>query len=516
MVKKKNTTKTIIREVEKEKKPMKIRDEFYSLPPETLTIIEKAIKTLNTYTDEYKMPTTLGKPKSGASSEAVLAMDSCAIHNVSAFKQEWASMAVPRFIGYPMLSAIAQDPLIRAGIETIADDMTRKFIEIISIGDNDVSEKISIIEQELKRYKVSSIFNHAQSLNGFMGGCLVYIDVGDIDDETKRTPLHLDPTTFKVGSLKGFKVIEPINVYPGIYDTLNPTSDNFYNPETWYILGKEYHKSRFLYFSQNDLPIIIKPLYNFFGLSLSQQVLEYVHNFTENRRSAQRLLNKFSLLIWKTNMSGFLSGDDCDNMINRVKFFNRQRSNDGTALIDYDTEDMVQLNTPLAGVTDIVSMSLDLAPLILGIPKDQYFGDVPKGLNANNEGTRRIYYDKIDSLKHKIFENPCEKVIKILQLNSFGNIDDDITFKFPPLWEMDAMQVATINKMEAETDAIFISAGITSQEEARNRLSHDMDSGYSGIDVDDVPENMNDLFGTSDPLVRENEEFELLDREANV
>ncbi len=388
-----------------------------------------------------------------------------------------------------MLSSIAQDPLIRAGIETIADDMTRKFIELTSKGDEDLSIKIGELEADLRAFRVKSLFNRSLSLTGYMGGCLVYIDVGDLDEEEKKAPLYLDSATFKAGSLRGFKIIEPINVYPGVYNSSDPTADNYFNPETWFVLGKEYHKSRFLYFTQNEVPLLLKPLYNFFGISLSQQVLEYVQNFTENRRSAQRLLNKFSLTIWKTDMSAFLSGGDCNSLTQRVKYFNAQRNNDGTALIDKELEDMVQINTPLSGVTDIVSMSLDLAPVILGISKDKYFGDLPKGLNASSEGTNRIYYDKIQSLNEKISYDNVEKVIKILQLNRYGEIDDNISFQFAPLWEMDERERAEINKIHADTAAVYVDRGCLSQEEVRGVLADNPDSGYSNIDVDDVPEN---------------------------
>lgn len=390
-----------------------------------------------------------------------------------------------------LLSSIAQDPLIRAGIETIADDMTRKFIDLTSQGEEDLSAKISELESDLQRFRVKSLFNRALSTTGYQGGCLVYIDMGELDDEEKRVPLYLDSSTFKQGSFKGFKIIEPINVYPGVYNSSDPTADDYFNPETWYILGKEYHKSRFLYFAQNEVPLLLKPLYNFFGISLSQQVLEYVQNFTENRRSAQRLLNKFSLTIWKTDMSAFLSGGDCNSLTQRVKYFNAQRNNDGTALIDKELEDMVQINTPLSGVTDIVSMSLDLAPVILGISKDKYFGDLPKGLNASSEGTNRIYYDKIQSLNEKICYDNVEKVIKILQLNRYGEIDDNISFQFAPLWEMDERERAEINKIHADTAAVYVDRGCLSQEEIRGALAANPDSGYSNIDVDDVPETDN-------------------------
>lgn len=452
-------------------------------------LLTRALEVYNSGSVKYKRPITLGMPK-----DKTIAMDECIKCTdgiINHFAPEWQALAAPKFLGYALLSSIAQDPLIRAGIETIADDMTRKFIELTSQGDEDLSATIADLESDMQAFRIKSLFNRALSLTGYMGGCLVYIDVGELDDEEKRTPLYLDSATFKRGSLRGFKIIEPINTYPGIYDSSDPTSKNYFNPETWYILGKEYHKSRFLYFAQNEVPLLLKPLYNFFGISLSQQVLEYVQNFTENRRSAQRLLNKFSLTIWKTDMSAFLSGGDCNSLTQRVKYFNAQRNNDGTALIDKELEDMVQINTPLSGVTDIVSMSLDLAPVILGISKDKYFGDLPKGLNASSEGTNRIYYDKIQSLNEKIAYDNVEKVIKILQLNRYGEINDNISFQFAPLWEMDERERAEINKIHADTAAVYVDRGCLSQEEVRGALANNPDSGYSNIDVDDVPETDN-------------------------
>lgn len=472
------------------KKSMNIRplDEM-DINLRTKDLLARALEVYNSGSVKYKRPITLGMPK-----DKTIAMDECIKCTdgiINHFAPEWQALAAPKFLGYALLSSIAQDPLIRAGIETIADDMTRKFIDLTSQGEEDLSAKISELESDLQRFCVKSLFNRALSTTGYQGGCLVYIDMGELDDEEKRVPLYLDSSTFKQGSFKGFKIIEPINVYPGVYNSSDPTADDYFNPETWYILGKEYHKSRFLYFAQNEVPLLLKPLYNFFGISLSQQVLEYVQNFTENRRSAQRLLNKFSLTIWKTDMSAFLSGGDCNSLTQRVKYFNAQRNNDGTALIDKELEDMVQINTPLSGVTDIVSMSLDLAPVILGISKDKYFGDLPKGLNASSEGTNRIYYDKIQSLNEKICYDNVEKVIKILQLNRYGEIDDNISFQFAPLWEMDERERAEINKIHADTAAVYVDRGCLSQEEVRGALAANPDSGYSNIDVDDVPETDN-------------------------
>ena len=476
----------MVKQQKKSKQPMKVRNiEDLGINTQTGDMLSRALKIYNSPATSYKLPFTLGKPQNNPT---VMAMDACINHIIDMCAPEWQALAVPRFLGYPMLSNIAQDPLIRSGIEVIVDDMTRKFIDLTSKGENDLSTSIAELESDLQSFRIKSIFNRALATTGYQGGCLVYVDVGELDDEEKKTPLYLDAATFKKGSFRGLRIIEPINLYPGRYDTLDPTSEDYFNPETWFVLGKEYHRSRFLYFAQNEVPLILKPLYNFFGISLAQQVLEYVQNFTENRRSAQRLLNKFSLTIWRTDMSQFLSGGACNSLTQRVKYFNAQRSNDGTVLLDKETEEMEQINTPLSGVTDIVSMSLDLAPVILGISKDKYFGDLPKGLNASSEGTNRIYYDKIQSLNEKICYDNVEKVLKILQLNRYGEIDDNISFQFAPLWEMDERERAEINKVKADTAAVYLDRGALSAEEVRGALADNPDSGVSNIDVDDVPE----------------------------
>lgn len=123
--------------------------------------------------------------------------------------------------------------------------MTRKFIDLTSKGENDLSTSIAELESDLQSFRIKSIFNRALATTGYQGGCLVYVDVGELDDEEKKTPLYLDAATFKKGSFRGLRIIEPINLYPGRYDTLDPTSEDYFNPETWFVLGKEYHRSRF-------------------------------------------------------------------------------------------------------------------------------------------------------------------------------------------------------------------------------------------------------------------------------
>lgn len=443
--------------------------------------------------NDFNPPNTLGKPRGKENPEAkrVMAMDTCIKNVLSGFRNELANCGTPMFVGYGLLSSISQEALIRAGVETIADEMTRKFVKFrydVDDGHNNHEQEISDLEEEAAKYKIKDIFNDAAQKDGYFGGCLVYIDVGDLDDEEALEPLVLDKKTFKKGMLKGFKVIEPINIYPAEYNTTDPTDKNYFNPEYWYILGKRYHASRFLYFVGNSVPILLKPAYNFFGIARAQLALDYIAHFVENRESAQELLNKFSLTCWKTDMSQVLAGESCNDLVKRVRMFNKMKSNNGTLVVDKEQEDIMQINTPLGGVRDIVDMSLSLLTAVWRIPKIKYIGEGEGGLNASSKEQMRSFYDFILSQKEKMFTEPMEKVLKILQLNMGKDINESIGFEFPSLVEMDDAEIANLNKLKADTAVQLINAGVVSQEEVRQNLSMDKHSGFSMIDVDDVPE----------------------------
>lgn len=469
---------------------MIVRDEYIQ---DSRSLLVKAAEFKNTKTG-YEPPETLGKPKANTKEgKKVMAQDKAICNVLSGFQDELSYLAMPKFVGYPMLSNISQEALIRAGVETIADEMTRKLVEWTYDDDDgeDDGKKDKLItdmETQCAKYKIVDIFNDALCKDGLFGGCLIYIDVGDLTDEEKEEKLILDKKTFKKGSFRGLKVIEPINCYPGWYNSSDPTSPDYFKPKYWYIMGKKYHASRFIYIASNEAPLLLKPAYNFFGIPRAQLALDYVAQFVANRESAQELLNKFSLTCWKTNMAQVLQGASTSDLVKRAKLFNKMKHNSGVMLLDKETEDMVQLNTPLGGVREIVEMSLNLLTAVWRIPKIKYVGEGEGGLNASSKEQMRSFYDFILSQKQKVLTNPFEILMKIFQLNLGYDVNEALGFRFPSLVEMDESDRANLNKLQADRDNIYLSTGVISQEEVRQRLSMDKNSGYSMIDVDEVPE----------------------------
>src|ERR1017187_5606080 len=133
------------------------------------------------------------------------------------------------FPGYPYLAELSQRPEYRSPVETIAEEMTRKWIEFKSTGTEDVSDKIEQIENAFAEFGIQDKFRHATEKDNYFGRAQMYVDIKG--HENKRDlPLLIDKATIPKGSLKSFKVIEPMWTTPVVWNSLDPTADDFYKP----------------------------------------------------------------------------------------------------------------------------------------------------------------------------------------------------------------------------------------------------------------------------------------------
>ncbi len=445
----------------------------------------------------YAPPHTLGDNKG---EKATLAMDSGFLPNQSLVDfvgnavSSFGLFGSAEFLGYASLANLMQDGILRLGADALADEMTRKWIEFAYVGEDDenkedTEKKIKDIEAEFVRLEVRDRFRQCEFFNEFYGGCLLYMNTGETDDpEELSTPLVIDKAKITKGCLEELVVVEPVNVYPGIYNSNQPLKSDYFNPATWFVLGQEVHKSRLMKFEANEPPLLLKPAYNFFGIPPAQIVLDYVANFSGTRESAARLLQKFSLTYLKTNLESVLQGGGTEQLDLRAQLLARSRDNDSLVVVDNETEDVAQINTPLSGVVDIVRQTLEFVSAIWHIPVVKFLGISPGGFNSTGDSDFQSFYDHCGSLQEKRFRKNVQTVLDAVQLNLGYELDPNITFKFVPLKEMTAKEMAEIAELKSRVNTNYVNGGVLSQEEVRQVLANDPDSGFNSIDVSDVPE----------------------------
>ena len=385
------------------------------------------------------------------------------------------------FLGYALLSTLAQNGLIRAGVETVADEMTRNWVQFQgNNAENDARTKELLTCME--RFGLQQLFNKASAQTGYFGGCLAYIDVEGCSDTA--SPLLLDSATFKKGSLRGFRLIEPLNVSPGRYNATDPVSASYFHPQTWWILGKEYHASRFLYFAANEVPLLLRPSYNFFGIPMAQLACDYVAHFTQTREAAARLLTKFSLTAFKTNLYPQLYQQAPRHSVDaRMGWFLRHQSNDGCFVLDKDTEDIVKLDTSLAGVVNIPRQALELLAAVFRVPAVKLLGISPAGFNATGEGDLQNYYDHISSQQQKILKAPLQHALSVLMCHCWGQPDPAVKADFVRPGADDPMYLAEVHKKLAEADSLLLNKDVIQPHNVLARLAGNPHSPYYGIAV---------------------------------
>ncbi len=388
------------------------------------------------------------------------------------------------FLGYPLLQQIAQNPLISAGVETLADEMTKKFVELSytseikknEVGISNSNKLIEFIRIDLKKFDIQNLLRKAAEMIGYYGGCLIYIDTGT-PENLLNSPLILDSVTFPKNSLKRFHIIDPINCSPGRYNSINPLSKDYFMPSTWLVSGKEIHASRFLYFSGKDAPLLYKPSYNFFGIPLAQLAWEYVMHFTKSRDAAARLLTKFSLTALKTNMSGALAGEGTSSLEARLSYFVEKQNNNGIFALDKEQEELVKLDTSLSGTTEIVRQSLEMIATVFRIPAVKLLGISPSGFNATGQSDIHNFYDYCTSMQEKQLSSNLKKIIELLQINSFSMIDNNLSFKWVALADNEIRNETEINQIKSNILVNYVDKNILTKEEARNYLMQDLNFG---------------------------------------
>ena len=387
------------------------------------------------------------------------------------------------FPGYPFLAELTQLSEYREPCETIAEEMTRKWFEVQSKSGGDKSEKISQIMAECERLKVREHFRRAALLDCEFGRAQIYLNIADADDAKRQLPLEVSPAGIPKGSLKSIQCFEPYWSTPYSWNSQYPERSDFYKPVSWYIMGRKTHSDRILTFIGREVPDLLKPAYNFGGISMIQLGEMSVNMWLRTRKAVNDLINNFSMLVLSTNLNATLEDGDPEGngLVTRLQALTALRNNQGVNAIQKDEEELAFAEATLASLDKLQAQSQEHMAAVWGIPLVKLTGITPSGLNASSEGEITVWYDRVGAMQVRIFQPNLEILLKAIQCSLFGAIDDDLVVHWVTLDEPTQKELSEIRKSDADMDTGYINAGVISPDEARARLQSDPDSGYSNL-----------------------------------
>lgn len=389
------------------------------------------------------------------------------------------------FPGYAYLSQLTQMPEYRNISTVFAEEMTRKGIKLQLEGstvDNDILQKLY---EAMRKYNMMGIVSKMVESDGFYGRGQVYIDlrnedgyrIKDIPSELE-SDLIISERQIPKNSLIGFKSIEPVWTFPNMFNSSDPFDKYYYQPQSWFVLGKKVHASRMITFVTHEVSDLLKPAYNFGGISRSQLVETYVQNFLRTRDSVSDLIHAFVTPVFSTNMEAMLQKGAMCEITDRVHYLANYRTNHDVFVINKETEGLQNIVAPLGGLHQLQSQSLEQICTAARILSSKYTGQTPSGLNVNSEGEIRMFYDSIAGMQEKKLRDPIQKMLEIIQLSVFGKIYSEITFEFNDLFELTEKEKAELQLANAKADSELLAASAITPRQAMIKTMNDPLSPY--------------------------------------
>ena len=366
---------------------------------------------------------------------------------------------------YQELSALSADDIIRNAIGVITRECLSKWgkITINTKDDIDINPIIERLEKRLKELNIVKALNKSIHDALLFGGSMIYFNFSGQQSYEKDLVISKETS---INKLLNFRVIEPWLIAPNNVNVNNPLSDDYMKPSKWYVSGAGVVSATRLYpLVFFEAPDLIKPLFNFLGISLAQYMFDKVKCADIIRQSLSDIFLRFRTDIIKTPA---LATNNQQLLENRIKAINESKNNLATLMLT-DKEEFIQSVTSLAGLDKIQAQAYESIASSATIPINKLFGQTPTGLNNSGAYDLANFNDTIKGYQNNIIKPFIDKVLEIL-LNEFEYSDIQAEFIFNPLEQLNELELAQANNLQADFYSKLIASGIISQDDALEML----------------------------------------------
>lgn len=398
------------------------------------------------------------------------------------------------FIGYQACAIASQHWLVNNALMIPAEDAVRNGYTVDSVDGGDLDPKILAKLRAIdKKYKIpKNLVEFALNTRRF-GVRIAIFNVESNDKNYYEKPFNIDGV--KPGSYKGITQVDPTWVAP-VLDSdsaANPASMGFYEPTYWMISGQRYHHSHVVVARYVDPPDILKPMYQYGGISLTQMILERVYGAERTANEAPMLTMTKRLNVLYADLVAYAANPE--NLEDRLRILSQFRDNYGVYLANHDDK-VEQIETSLADLDTVIMTGYQLVASVSGIPATKLMGTSPKGLNASGEFEIVSYHERLESIQADntpLLDRHHELAIKSEEL---GDIKVEAVWN--PVSSPNAKEQAELNLLEAQRDQVLEMTSAIDAREIRDRLIADPKSGFSMLEPYDDAEEKEEKLDFSD------------------
>lgn len=382
------------------------------------------------------------------------------------------------FIGWQICAILSQQWLIDKAIRMPGMDAVRHGFERTVGDDEDLGDAIEDLKKLDKKFHLKkNLHEHIRfaRLFGIRHTLFLY------DGVDYSLPFNADG--IKKGAYQGMVQIDPYWLAPclDLEDASNPMSQHFYEPTYWQINGRKYHRSHFI-ISRNgaDLPDILKPAYYYGGIPTTQLIYERVY-------AAERVANETPMLAMSKRLFALRTdltkaAGNLNQFKAKIKQWSDFMQNFGIKVIGQGEE--IQLHdTSLAELENVIRNQYELVAAAAHVPASKLLGTSPTGGIGNaGQYEQDSYHEFLETIQDEALSPLVERHTILCQRSEGIAPGTNFEIAWNPIDVLGAKEQADVNKVIADTDAVYSGIGALDGLDVRKRVAADHNSGYNGIE----------------------------------
>lgn len=387
--------------------------------------------------------------------------------------------AAQHFIGYQSCAVLAQHWLISRACSLPARDAIRQGYDLtVNDGSKLSPEDLRKIRAKDKQFKLNANLEQFVRMGRVFGIRIALFDYDNNDSFWREKPYN--PDGVKKGSFRGIIQVDPYWCQPvlDLEAMTNAASQGFYEPTYWRIGAlQKIHKSHLCIFRGDEVPDMLKAMYQYGGISIPQKIYERVYAAERTANEAPELAMTKRLTVYKTDLAEAKA--NWSKFVGAIKKWVLLRNNYGVKTVD-KSEDIVQHDTSLADFSPLMMDQYQLVASASGVPVTKLMGTTPKGWQSSGNYEAASYREELESIQVNDLEPFLDRYYEILTKSEEMDLDLNISWK--PLDSPTTQVWADINLKKAQTGQVLVASGAIDAEEERDRIMKDPDSDYAGLE----------------------------------
>lgn len=387
------------------------------------------------------------------------------------------------------------DDVFARMVETVPNEMLRKGVDWLIENEKEDTEALEQKARDLAVIEnIRTGLYYARAYGG--AGLLLGVDDGEKDlskplrEDRIRSFTHLtpftprelqpvewysDPLKPRYGDIAVYRLV-PINAPPGTVTVQIPL---VHETRIVRIAGVRTSRRAML---RNTMPG--------WDDSIGVRTLQVINDFQHAWQGASVILQDFAPPVLKLKGLAELLAQQSgtQGVENRAKAIEAARSIARVTLLDSE-EEYTRETVNVTGYADLLEKLMLRLAAAAGMPVSLLMGQSPAGLNATGDSDIRWFYDSIAAMQERVLRPVCTRILKLMLLSkdgpTHGQLPENWSVYFSPLWQMTEAEQATIRNTQANTDKIYLEAQVvTPTEVGMSRFGGDQYSWDTSIDVE--------------------------------